>query len=60
MKDPIEIHFICVQNYSRDGVGLGVSWMGGLGVSLKWGVPCREGSVMEGWGGSWRGGVGHK
>ena len=40
-------------------MGLGVSWMGGLGVSLKWGVPCREGSVIEGWGGAWRGGVGH-
>ena len=38
---------------------MGVSLMGGSGVSFKWGVPCREVSVMEGWGGSWRGGVGH-
>ena len=40
-------------------MGLGVSWMGGLGVSLKWGVPCREGSVMEGWGRPYIDGVCH-
>ena len=59
MKDPMKsISFVCKTIPGMEW-GLGVSWMGGLGVSLKWGVPCREGSVMEGWGGSWRGGVGH-